>query len=355
LWWDSVPDLAYLPITLYRYHNGLFVQSAAPEYAALAGARVLAFDGIPAERAEQRAAAVVSHDNAVGALAGIAQALVRPDILHAMGIARATGHVILEIQQPYSIAQSVVLNAVQSMNGIQTDANEGAGMPPPWWLQRPGDENWYTVDEQNGLVYVQYARVRDDPHRSLVTFFDEIFAAIARRGATRLVLDIRRNHGGNMTLNQPLVHHLVRCDAVNQWGQLFVVIGRSTFSAGMNLAVDLENHTRALFVGEPTGSSPNHYGENAEIVLPHSGLRCSVSEFWYQNSDPRDRRPWIVPDIEAPLTSSQYAANRDPAIEAILAYQLRPEHTTGYPERLSRAWRSVDEAMLASASLYRDR
>jgi hypothetical protein len=59
-----------------------------------------------------------------------------------------------------------------------------------------------------------------------------------------------------MSLNRPLIHRLIRCDTINQWGKLFVVIGRRTFSAAMNLAVDLERHTRALFVGEPTGGAP---------------------------------------------------------------------------------------------------
>lgn len=36
----------------------------------------------------------------------------------------------------------------------------------------------------------------------------------------------------------------------------------------MNLATDLKRETRALFVGELTGSSPNHFGENGPILSP---------------------------------------------------------------------------------------
>jgi hypothetical protein len=129
-----------------------------------------------------------------------------------------------------------------------------------------------------------------------------------------------------MSLNRPLVHHLIRSDRVNQWGKLFVITGRCTFSAAMNLAVDLERHTRALFVGEHTGARPNHYGENVEIVLPHSGLRCTASALWWQYSQPGDDRPWIAPDIAAPLWSKDYAANRDPALDAALRYQPQTAH-----------------------------
>jgi len=79
------------------------------------------------------------------------------------------------------------------------------------------------------------------------------------------------------------------------------IIGRETFSAAMNLATDLKRETRALFVGELTGSSPNHFGENGPISLPHTGLHATAAMYWYQHSDPRDHRPWIEPDLPAPL------------------------------------------------------
>ncbi len=139
-----------------------------------------------------------------------------------------------------------------------------------------------------------------------------------------------------MTLNQALIHHLIRCDRINQWGRLFAVFGRVTFSAAMNLVTDLKRHTHILFVGEPTGSAPNHFGENGPFSLPHSGLHVTASMCWYQHSDPRDRRPWIEPEIPAGLSSTDYAANRDPALEAIRTYMVRPEHMIEYPARLVR-------------------
>jgi len=38
---------------------------------------------------------------------------------------------------------------------------------------------------------------------------------------------------------------------------------------------------------------------------------------YWQWGDPRDARRWIEPEIPAPLSSSDYAAGRDPALEAI--------------------------------------
>jgi C-terminal processing protease CtpA/Prc len=218
-----------------------------------------------------------------------------------------------------------VLRPVVALPGDLADARDGSAVPP-LWLRRAPEHNWCEYLADAGALYVQYNQVRDGQEESVAAFFDRVSALVDREAVARLILDIRLNWGGNMSLNRPLVHHLIRSDRVNQWGKLFVIIGRCTFSAAMNLAVDLERHSRALFVGEPTGARPNHYGETVEIVLPHSGLRCTASALWWQYSQPGDDRPWIAPDIAAPLWSDDYVANRDPALDAALGYEPQAAH-----------------------------
>jgi tetratricopeptide (TPR) repeat protein len=41
---------------------------------------------------------------------------------------------------------------------------------------------------------------------------------------------------------------------------------------------------------------------------------------WWQYSDPRDTRRWIVPHLAAELSSEDYRTNHDPAMKAILNY-----------------------------------
>ncbi len=109
----------------------------------------------------------------------------------------------------------------------------------------------------------------------------------------------------------------------------------------MMLADDLEKHTKTLFVGEPTGASPNMYGDAEKIVLPNSGLEVWASALHWVYSEPRDNRPWIAPDIPAEHSSADYRARRDPALEAILAYvpTLADAERVRFPDRL---WREID-------------
>jgi len=51
-------------------------------------------------------------------------------------------------------------------------------------------------------------------------------------------------------------------------------------------------------------------------VLPNSHLTVRVSSLYWQQSDPRDTREFIEVNIPAPLTFADYAAGRDPALEA---------------------------------------
>jgi len=115
-----------------------------------------------------------------------------------------------------------------------------------------------------------------------------------------------------------LLHALIRNDKINQAGKLFVIIGRTTFSAAMGLSIELERQTKAIFVGEPTGSSLNAIGEMNPITLPYSKMSGSIASVGGGNA--ADTRTWIAPRLYAPRSFAAYRAKRDPALEAVLAY-----------------------------------
>jgi hypothetical protein len=337
----DVPGFQRYPLALSQYSDGLFVRAIARDHAYAAGARLLSIGGTPAAEAYEAMRPVISRDNEMGVRAQAPGLLTIPEVLHARGVISGLGRTTYELELRGGGRVALDLDPPDQIPEDLADARERAGAPTPLWL-RDSAKNWVTFLADARTVYVAYNQVRDHPIERLATFFDRVFATIAAEACDRLVLDIRANGGGNMALNRPLVHSLIRCDAVNQWSRLFAIIGCGTFSAAMNLTVDLERHTRVLFVGEPTGSSPNHYGETAEIVLPHSQLRLSASALWWQYSDPNDDRPWIAPDLPARLSSEDDAAGHDPALEAIIGYQPGSATYEEYPNRLMRQLRRED-------------
>jgi hypothetical protein len=91
-----------------------------------------------------------------------------------------------------------------------------------------------------------------------------------------------------------------------------------TFSAAQTFASRIDQWTQAIFVGQPTGSRPNHYGNERKFELPNSGLRGTISSGWNQPVTSRDERATIAPDIAVPLRASDYFAGKDPALEEAL-------------------------------------
>jgi hypothetical protein len=131
-----------------------------------------------------------------------------------------------------------------------------------------------------------------------------------------VILDLRHNSGGDASLADALLKTLVAYDV--QGGRLTVLIGRTTFSAAQTLAARLDAWTRASFAGEPTGSRVNRHGNEAPFVLPHSGVRGTISSGWNQPVTARDYRVWIAPDTPLALTSKDYFAGKDPVLEAVI-------------------------------------
>ncbi|WP_144022690.1 hypothetical protein [Asanoa hainanensis] len=305
-----------VPLRFEHFTDGVFVTAAAPEQADLLGAEVLAFDGVELDEVLARVDRIVGRDNAYGALAGVTRKLPRTTLLHALGVARHDDRVTL-----WLAAGTEVTVPARPVSKGESDARP---CPPGWsfllapplplYLRNAGAPYWYTDQPDDDLLYVQINSVTDDPAEPFAAFVAGLFADLARRAPRRLVIDLRWNEGGNTFLTVPFLHRLVAYT-----GEIFVVIGRHTLSAAQNLSTMIANHTPALFVGEPTGSSPNFVGETAPFELPHSRFQVNVSDLYWQTSWPMDHRTWLPPDLYTPPTFAAYARKEDPALDAIRA------------------------------------
>jgi tetratricopeptide (TPR) repeat protein len=185
-------------------------------------------------------------------------------------------------------------------------------------LKDPNNHFWFEYVKEPKILYVQFNEVANNPNESVSAFFKKISDFAEQNPVEKFVLDVRLNTGGNNQLNKPIVLSLIK-GKFNERGKLFVIIGRRTFSAAQNLVNEIEKYTNAIFVGEPTGSSPNLYGDPVVMTLPNSKMPFRVSTLWHQ-IDPRDTRPWTAPEIFTEPAAEDFRNNRDPAWQAILEY-----------------------------------
>ena len=318
------------PLVLNEYTDGVFVQLAAPQLASAVGAKVIGIGSASVQEAYDAVAQICSVDNAMGVKASVPRYFVVPEILHALGLIEDMENAPLKLEKPNGEQFTVYLKP-GPLGPIDqlVKARDGADAPTPRWLKTQDENYWYEYVEEEKLVYFQYNAVRNKADDPIWLFTKKLFEFIEANPVEYLVIDMRRNGGGNNFLNEPIVHGLIKCGKINKDGHLFVIAGRYTFSAAMNCAADIEYHTKAMFVGEPTGSSPNFIGESTVITLPWSDLQVSCSSLYWQRSVAMDDRTWIAPDLPAELSSEDYRTNRDPALEAILDYihdqKQRPE------------------------------
>jgi len=84
----------------------------------------------------------------------------------------------------------------------------------------------------------------------------------------------------------------------------------------MTFSLLMEKHTQTLFVGVPTGSKPNHYGDSRKSLLPNSNVTLRISSLYWQWS-PTDDREWIEPHVDAPPYMEAELTGTDPAMERI--------------------------------------
>jgi hypothetical protein len=326
---DPALGLHRYPVTFYFFQDGLFVKKAAPEYKQIVGGKLVRFGKFDINEAYRRMSEIANGDNAIMVKDVATEWLSFPEFVEGLGIVDSMNDTPLTVEKD-GRQLTVHLHPIAA-DGAQyadwVDFSDGAPNPLPLYRKDPDDFFWFEYLKDSQTVYMKYNVVGDKPGEPLEDFFHRVFAFIDTNPVDRLVIDIRDNQGGNGYLNWPLIYAIIRSDKINQRGKLFTIIGRRTFSAAGMCAIYLERHTNTLFVGEPTGASPNGYGDHIPLTLPNSRIKVFVSTLYWQEADPRDRRPWIAPQIAAPLTSEEYRNNVDPAMQAILSFGNRPPLT----------------------------
>jgi hypothetical protein len=320
----------WYPIRFECFDDGVFVLAADERYKALVGGRVVALGGKPIDEVLAAAAPAVPGDNPQGAQTFLERLLDSPTFHEALGLGSGgTSRVAVEIPGGGRREAELALP--------EPGPPPFAGAWPADWIRaeaKPATrdrepERPYFVDyfAERKALYVRIRRIEQDEKERIVAFCTRAFALADDRGAERIVIDLRGNGGGNNYLVQPLVH-AVLLSRLDQPGRVFVLVDGGTFSAAQNCASQLERETSALFVGSPTGSSPNHCGDAMRFTLPSSGIRLWCSSVRWQDSDPRDKRRWIYPDFPAPMRFADFVAGRDPALEVALT--CAPGKIEGY-------------------------
>ena len=299
------------PVGLRWFDDDLYVISATEQYKEAVGTRVVKIDELSLEEVYQRIKAVFSQDeNKWYDMNSSPWFLTKPEVLVTLGIVpeydRASFTFVDSIGKEIKL-ELIPVPSTPNANWIS------ASNAQPLFRQKLNDPFWFTYLEDINAVYVNFKN-----YDNLKQDADKLFKFISEKKATRLVVDLRQNGGGDFKKGRRLLLEPIKNNTViNQKGNLFVITGRFTFSAAMVNAIDFKKETNAIIIGEPPGEKPNSYSENGEMKLPNSGLVISYSTRYYKFLD--EDVPAFEPDVRIDPSWKEFKEGRDAVLEWITA------------------------------------
>lgn len=331
----------WYPVRFYAFPSGVYITAIDRAHRELVGRRVLRVGRLSAEEALARAESVMGADNEWGARENLF-ALSSATLLYGLDVTDSADSLRLEVAAPAGPVHATL--GPSQTSDASFDGRFRGEMFPPF---RGGTVDWVTafggrapldyrkhdpalplhlryrfyffmepLPKANAL-YAQVNFMQEDDTLRFADFTDSLFARLDRHPVARLILDLRYNSGGNGALVPRFERALIVRAAAHPWGQIYVLTGRKTFSAGIQLAGGvLEAVPDAMVVGEPSGAGLNHFGDPMAFEIP-GGLRLSVSTIWHQGAKSDDVRPWIPVNLPVAMDAADYFAGRDPALDLV--------------------------------------
>lgn len=304
------------PVILRVFSDGLFVVAAWDERRDLLGAQVMAIDGKPADEVIKRVGTLFAVENESSLKNTVCNWIVLGEPLRSVGVSAAVDRAEWALIIADGSEKAIALDALppgKKVPFVSLPDPKTPNLPIAW--QRRKESYWFEMLNDHKALYVRYDRCNDDVGKSVRQFSEEVLKYIDEQKMAKVIIDLRRNSGGNSALLHPLIAGLASRPDMNQGGKLFVLTGRTTFSSAMMNAQELRDQTNATLIGEPTGGKPNHFGDIKFFELPYSKLKVQYSTKLFQmvKGDP----PSVMPDVLVDMSSAEFFAGRDPVMEAV--------------------------------------
>ncbi|NNE99101.1 MAG: hypothetical protein HKN25_08785, partial [Pyrinomonadaceae bacterium] len=317
----------------------IYITAVSPDRKELLGAEVLKIGSLSASEIAKRCASITSYENESNEKENI-HYLSNATVLFALGATKKKNQTSITFKSKNGVVQKTTIDSVSTTFSSNSWTGWGEMYSPPGtntitaFKNLPAKEfrtgrkdlplhlrerlpYWFEILNDQKTLYMQFNFVENYGDRSFSEFYKNMFVKADELKVKRFILDIRYNGGGDGSMLLPFIHEIIKRDYLNRHGQIFTIVGRKTFSAGVMLARMMDNHTKNVFVGEPMGAAFNHFGDAGSIKLPNSKLELNVSRIYHQLGSSADGQQNESIDIPAVFTSAIYFAGRDVALEAI--------------------------------------
>jgi hypothetical protein len=307
------------PIRLWQFSDGLVITAARAPYGNLVGSRIEAIGGRPIADVLGLVQPLSPRDNPSNLLAYGPLYLRVSELLVGLGVVTTATAATFTVVDRSGARRDVEMEPIAAEDDVAWHGGAPLQLPAgdPLWLRDTSEALWWRYLDASRTLFVQYNEVRS----GIEGVADEILARAREGDVDRVVVDLRRNGGGDNTTYRPLLT-VLQDPVIDRPGRLTVLIGRLTFSAAANFATELERTTGTRFVGEAMGGSPNLYGDARRVDLPYGGQAVYVATRYHVKSSPNDPRVTIEPDTPIAYSSADWLTGKDPVLEAAIREPL---------------------------------
>jgi hypothetical protein len=342
----------FMPIRAWWFADGLYVVTASPPHADLLGARIEKFGTLSAEEALARVAPFIGGAQQWVRYLGTV-GLMSPKVLRHIGAFASPEDATLTLQlrdgrreavdlahEPADAppgrpsARTILVPAGADVWGRWPHVLDHLQSRSPLYGE-PGELATLWIGDDGKVLYLRSNEL--PPGAASAAFSNRLIGVldheVVAKRPKHVVVDLRLNTGGNFfgaVLFTQALPRLLPSD-----GKIFVLVSRVTFSAAIVTAALIKGHAggRATLIGERMGDDSQFWAEARTKSLPHSKIEVRYSPLLHDWINGCSQHPdcfWGVtafgvrndtlePDLRIDPTFEQYAAGRDPVLEAALA------------------------------------
>ncbi|HUU04687.1 MAG TPA: hypothetical protein VMZ49_02300 [Patescibacteria group bacterium] len=340
----DLTDLRF-PFRLDNFTDGIFITVIDKEHEKYLGSRVVAINGKSIGKVLAVHEQVTKMDNKFGTIRPALMGFTFARLMNGLGITNDLECVELELITPENKTEKLVLGSLQDhsiidwsnrLNSGPTENKEYVSPPTvlgdktPLHLKKQGPNvefYWFEHLKNDKAIYFQFNQVGNQPNgkETFVKFTARIWSYIDKHKneINKLIIDIRYNDGGNGRILMPFLNEIIKRDNINKSNGLFVLVGKRTYSAAVIFMTELQEHTNAVFIGDPPACPFNFFSDAITVGnLPNSRFALRIASRQIDNAW-SNFRIYFPPDIPAPFTSQDYFSGNDPALQLALHGETR--------------------------------
>lgn len=335
-WKGDTASIEFFPVAIGIFRNEIYFLAVPEANKQALGAKLVAVGDVPVSKAISRLGVYISVASRTTVKTRLTNVFNKVDLWRLAGLAEPDGSLKITCEtathEPYVFS-------LQSETSVEFERHrEGLAkfVPKSCPTANRPSMFYFTKKLDDGItLYVQYNKcwgreMGVEPGKNPSTlegmpsheeFFDGLRSELKTGKIKKLILDVRWNSGGSNGPGYRLAREIAQDRTLNQKGRLFVLVGRRTFSAALNVANEFRNRTKAVLIGEPTSGTSVHFGAVQYFTLPQTKILVQYSTKYIDSGGDDDSGGSLVPDIVIEPTFEDFANGIDPVADAALHYE----------------------------------